>query len=134
MLRDGWLYSGDIGYLDEDGHLFLHSRKKEIIKTSGFQVWPREIEEILHEHPSVLEAGVAGIPDQYQGEAVKAWVVLNPGMTCTAEELREHCKTKLSAYKVPKKIEFRESLPKTQIGKILRRVLIEEEKSAKSVD
>jgi long-chain acyl-CoA synthetase len=134
MLRDGWLYSGDIGYLDEDGHLFLHSRKKEIIKTSGFQVWPREIEEVLHEHPSVLEAGVAGIPDQYQGEAVKAWVVLNPGMTCTAEELREHCKTKLSAYKVPKKIEFRESLPKTQIGKILRRVLIEEEKSAKSVD
>jgi long-chain acyl-CoA synthetase len=82
----------------------------------------------------VLEAGVAGIPDQYQGEAVKAWVVLNAGMTCTAEELREHCKAKLSAYKVPKKIEFRESLPKTQIGKILRRVLIEEEKSAKPGD
>jgi long-chain acyl-CoA synthetase len=134
MVRDGWLYSGDIGYLDEDGHLFLHSRKKEIIKTSGFQVWPREIEEVLHEHPSVLEAGVAGIPDQYQGEAVKAWVVLNAGMSCTVEELREHCKAKLSAYKVPKKIEFRESLPKTQIGKILRRVLIEEEKSGKPVD
>ncbi len=134
MVKDGWLYSGDIGYLDEDGHLFLHSRKKEIIKTSGFQVWPREIEEVLHEHPSVLEAGVAGIPDQYQGEAVKAWVVLNAGMTCTVEELREHCKAKLSAYKVPKKIEFRESLPKTQIGKILRRVLIEEEKSAKPGD
>jgi long-chain acyl-CoA synthetase len=129
MMKDGWLYSGDIGYLDEDGHLFLHSRKKEIIKTSGFQVWPREIEEVLHEHPSVLEAGVAGIPDQYQGEAVKAWVVLNPGMTCTVEELKEHCKAKLAAYKVPRQIEFRDALPKTQIGKILRRVLLEEEKA-----
>ena len=127
MLRDGWLYSGDIGYLDEDGNLFLHSRKKEIIKTSGFQVWPREIEEILHEHPAVMEAGVAGIPDQYQGESVKAWVVLNPGMTCTPEELREHCRIKLAAYKVPKQIEIRKELPKSQIGKILRRVLIEEE-------
>ena len=72
MVRDGWLYSGDIGYLDEDGNLFLHSRKKEIIKTSGFQVWPREIEEVLHEHPAVMEVGVAGIPDQYQGESVNA--------------------------------------------------------------
>ncbi|MFA5399980.1 MAG: long-chain fatty acid--CoA ligase [Dehalococcoidia bacterium] len=129
MLRDGWLYTGDIGYLDNDGHLFLHSRKKDIIKTSGFQVWPREVEEILHEHPAVMEASVAGVPDQYQGEAVKAWVVLNAGMTCTAEELREHCKSKLSAYKVPRYIEFKTNLPKTQIGKILRRVLIEEETS-----
>ena len=134
MLRDGWLYSGDIGYLDEDGHLFLHSRKKEIIKTSGFQVWPREVEEVLHEHPAVMEAGVAGIPDQYQGEAVKAWVVLNTGMTCTVEELREHCKAKLSAYKVPRQIEFRDALPKTQIGKILRRVLLEEEKAGNKGD
>ena len=129
MLRDGWLYSGDIGYLDSDGHLFLHSRKKDIIKTSGFQVWPREIEEILHEHPAVLEASVAGVPDQYQGEAVKAWVVLNAGMACTADELREHCRSKLSAYKVPRFIEFKDCLPKTQIGKILRRVLIEEDTS-----
>jgi len=127
MLRDGWLYTGDIGYLDGDGHLFLHSRKKDIIKTSGFQVWPREVEEVLHEHPAVMEAGVAGVPDQYQGEAVKAWVVLNAGMTCTVDELREHCKSRLSAYKVPRHIEFRDNLPKTQIGKILRRVLIEEE-------
>jgi len=132
MMRDGWLYSGDIGYLDEDGHLFLHSRKKEIIKTSGFQVWPREIEEVLHEHTAVMEAGVAGIPDQYQGEAVKAWVVLNAGKTCTVDELKEHCKAKLAAYKVPRHVEFRENLPKTQIGKILRRVLIEEEKTGKS--
>ena len=127
MLRDGWLYTGDIGYLDGDGHLFLHSRKKEIIKTSGFQVWPREVEEILHEHPAVMEASVAGVPDQYQGEAVKAWVVLNEGMTCTADELKEHCKSRLSAYKVPRYIDFKNSLPKTQIGKILRRILIEEE-------
>jgi len=127
MLRDGWLYSGDIGYLDSDGHLFLHSRKKDIIKTSGFQVWPREIEEILHEHPAVMEASVAGIPDQYQGEAVKAWVVINPGMTCTVDELREHCKARLAAYKVPRYIEIKNSLPKTQVGKILTRVLIEEE-------
>jgi long-chain acyl-CoA synthetase len=132
MLRDGWLYSGDIGYMDEDGNLFLHSRKKDIIKTSGFQVWPREIEEVLHEHPAVMEAGVAGIPDKYQGESVKAWVVLNTGMTCTADELREHCRGKLAAYKIPRQIEFRESLPKTQIGKILRRVLIEEEQGNKA--
>ena len=134
MVRDGWLYSGDIGYLDEDGNLFLHSRKKEIIKTSGFQVWPREIEEVLHEHPAVMEAGVAGIPDQYQGESVKAWVVLNPGMTCSAEELREHCRTKLAAYKVPKQIEIRGDLPKSQVGKILRRVLLEEEALKKPGD
>ena len=127
MLRDGWLYSGDIGYLDSDGYLFLHSRKKDIIKTSGSQVWPREVEEILHEHPAVMEASVAGVPDQYQGEAVKAWVVLNAGMTCTADELREHCRSKLSAYKVPRYIEFKDNLPKTQVGKILRRILIEEE-------
>jgi long-chain acyl-CoA synthetase len=132
MLRDGWLYSGDIGYLDEDGNLFLHSRKKEIIKTSGFQVWPREIEEVLHEHPAVMEAGVAGIPDQYQGESVKAWVVLNPGMTCSVEELKDHCRTKLAAYKIPKQIEIRGDLPKSQVGKILRRVLLEEEKSKPS--
>ncbi|MGD0856831.1 MAG: long-chain fatty acid--CoA ligase [Dehalococcoidia bacterium] len=134
MVRDGWLYSGDIGYLDEDGNLFLHSRKKEIIKTSGFQVWPREIEEVLHEHPAVMEVGVVGIPDQYQGESVKAWVVLNPGMTCSPEELREHCRTKLAAYKVPKQIEIRGDLPKSQVGKILRRVLLEEENSKPSED
>jgi long-chain acyl-CoA synthetase len=134
MVRDGWLYSGDIGYLDEDGNLFLHSRKKDIIKTSGFQVWPREIEEILHEHPAVMEAGVAGVPDQYQGESVKAWVILSPGATCTVEELKEHCRTKLSAYKIPKYIEFRDELPKSQIGKILRRVLVEEEKEKPSRD
>jgi long-chain acyl-CoA synthetase len=132
MLRDGWLYSGDIGYLDEDGNLFLHSRKKEIIKTSGFQVWPREIEEVLHEHPAVMEAGVAGIPDKYQGESVKAWVVLNPGMTCSVEELKDHCRTKLAAYKIPKQIEIRGDLPKSQVGKILRRVLLEEERSKPS--
>jgi len=129
MLKEGWLYTGDIGYLDNDGHLFLHSRKKDIIKTSGFQVWPREVEEVLHEHHAVMEASVAGVPDQYQGEAVKAWIVLNDGMTCTADELREHCRSKLSAYKVPRYIEFKSNLPKTQIGKILRRVLIEEETS-----
>ncbi len=134
MMRDGWLYSGDIGYLDEDGNLFLHSRKKEIIKTSGFQVWPREIEEVLHEHPAVMEAGVAGVPDQYQGESVKAWVVLNAGMTCTADELKEHCKAKLAAYKVPRRIEFRDALPKTQTGKILRRVLLEEESAGDTDD
>ncbi|MBN1376278.1 MAG: AMP-binding protein [Dehalococcoidia bacterium] len=134
ILKEGWLYTGDIGYLDEDGYLFLHSRKKHIIKTSGFQVWPREVEEILYEHPAVKEAGVAGVPDPYQGEAVKAWVVLNPGAKCTPEELREHCRIKLAAYKIPKQIEIRADLPKSQIGKILRRVLIEEEDSRKTND
>jgi long-chain acyl-CoA synthetase len=125
-LRDGWLYTGDIAYMDEDGYFFIVDRKKELIKPGGFQVWPREVEEVLSDHPAVLEVGVGGIPDAHSGEAVKAWVVLKPGKNATAEELREFCKKDLAGYKVPKEIEFRSELPKTTVGKILRRELIKE--------
>ncbi len=106
VLRDGWLYTGDLGYLDEDGYLFIVDRKKDVIKPGGFQVWPRDVEEAIAVHPAVLEVGVAGVPDPYQGEAVKAWVVLRPGHQLTVDELREHCRKDLAAYKVPKHVEF----------------------------
>jgi long-chain acyl-CoA synthetase len=122
-IRDGWLYTGDLGYLDEDGYMFIVDRKKDLIKPSGFQVWPREVEEVIAAHPSVAEVGVAGVPDDLQGEAVKAWVVLHDDHSISIDELHLYCRTKLAAYKVPKYIEFRASLPKTAIGKILRREL-----------
>jgi long-chain acyl-CoA synthetase len=129
MIKDGWLYTGDIGYMDKDGYLYLTSRKKDLIKPSGHQVWPKEVEEVLSTHPAVAEVCVAGIPDVRQAEAVKAWVIQRPGQKVSEEELQSYCKDKLTAYKVPKFIEFREALPKTLVGKILRRVLQEEEKT-----
>jgi long-chain acyl-CoA synthetase len=134
MLRDGWLYTGDIGYMDEDGYLFITSRKKDLIKPSGFQVWPREIEEVITTHPAVAEVSVAGIFDAKQGEAVKAWVVLKADKTATAEEIQVWCKEKLAAYKIPKYVEFRDLLPKTMVGKVLRRVLVEEENAKQKKD
>jgi long-chain acyl-CoA synthetase len=125
VLRDGWLYTGDLGYLDEDGYLFIVDRKKDVIKASGFQVWPRDVEESIATHPAVLEVGVAGVPDAYYGEAVKAWVVLRQGHSLTVEELREHCRKDLAAYKVPKHFEFTPTLPKSTVGKVLRRKLVE---------
>ncbi|TLU88529.1 MAG: long-chain fatty acid--CoA ligase [Chlorobium sp.] len=125
VLRDGWLYTGDLGYLDEDGYLFIVDRKKDVIKASGFQVWPRDVEESIAAHPAVFEVGVAGVPDAYYGEAVKAWVVLRQGHSLTAEELREHCRKDLAAYKVPKHFEFTPTLPKSTVGKVLRRKLVE---------
>lgn len=127
ILRDGWLYTGDIGYMDDDGYVFLTSRKKDLIKCGGFQVWPREVEEILSMHPAVAEVCVGGIPDPRQMEAVKAWVVLKEGQSVTTEELQKFCREKLTGYKVPKQFEFRKELPKTFVGKILRRVLQEDE-------
>ncbi|MGE3958266.1 MAG: AMP-binding protein [Vicinamibacterales bacterium] len=118
-----WLHSGDLGYLDEDGYLFIVDRKKDLIKTSGYQVWPREIEEVMATHPAVLEVGVAGVPDEARGEAVRAWVVLRPGEQATEADLRAFCRERLAAYKVPGKVEFRRDLPKTMVGKILRRAL-----------
>ncbi len=126
ILRDGWLHTGDLGYLDDDGYLFIVDRKKDLIKPSGFQVWPREVEEVIAMHPSVLETGVAGVPDESKGEAVKAWVVLREGCQLTVEELKLHCKQELAAYKVPKHVEFRTSLPKSTIGKTLRRELVDQ--------
>jgi len=118
-----WLHTGDLGFLDEDGYLFIVDRKKDLIKTSGFQVWPREVEEALAAHPAVSEVGVAGVPDATRGEAVKAWVVLRAGQHATDADLRAHCRTLLAPYKVPTHIEFRTALPKTMIGKVLRRAL-----------
>jgi long-chain acyl-CoA synthetase len=129
VMRDGWLYTGDIAHMDEDGYMFLTSRKKDLIKCGGFQVWPRDVEEVLMMHEAVAEACVSGIPDARQGEAVKAWVVLNDGCETTAEELQKFCKERLTGYKVPRFYEFRKNLPKTLVGKVLRRVLLEEEKS-----
>jgi long-chain acyl-CoA synthetase len=128
-IRDGWLFTGDLGYLDEDGYLFIVDRKKDVIKPSGFQVWPRDVEEVIASHPAVAEVGVAGIPDAYSGEAVKAWVVLREGQTVSVEELRQFCHNKLASYKVPRFIEFRDSLPKTMIGKVLRRELVRQQAS-----
>jgi long-chain acyl-CoA synthetase len=127
MIRNGWVYTGDLGYLDEDGYLFIVDRKKDLIKPGGFQVWPREIEEVIATHPAVAEVSVAGVPDEYQGEVGKAWIVLRPGQQVTADEIKAYCRGKLAAYKVPKHIEFRDGLPKTMVGKVLRRELVAEE-------
>jgi long-chain acyl-CoA synthetase len=118
-----WLHTGDLGYLDEDGYLFIVDRKKDLIKTSGYQVWPREIEETLAAHPAVAEVGVAGVPDPTKGEVVRAWVVLRKGVAATEAELRAYCREQLAPYKVPARIEFRTELPKTMVGKVLRRAL-----------
>ena len=118
-----WLHTGDLGYLDEDGFVFIVDRKKDLIKTSGYQVWPREVEEALASHPAVAEVGVAGVPDDMKGEAVKAWVVLRAGERATEADLRTFCREKLAPYKVPSHIEFRADLPKTIVGKVLRRAL-----------
>ena len=118
-----WLHTGDLGYLDEDGYVFIVDRKKDMIKTSGFQVWPREIEEVLASHPSVAEVGVAGVSDPVKGEVVHAWIVLRAGQSADEQELRTFCRGQLAAYKVPARVEFRSELPKTMVGKVLRRAL-----------
>ena len=130
VLRDGWLYTGDLAYMDEDGYTFIVDRKKDLIKPSGFQVWPREVEEVIAAHPAVSDVAVAGVSDAHQGEAVKAWVVLKPGAQATVAEIRAFCRERLVAYKVPKHVEFRASLPKTMIGKVLRRALRDEERKS----
>ncbi len=126
-LRDGWLYTGDIATMDEDGYFTIVDRKKDMIIAGGYNIYPREVEEVLYRHPKVQEAAVAGIPDPYRGETVKAYVVLKPGETATEEEIIAFCRENLAKYKVPTAVEFRDSLPKTMVGKILRRALREEE-------
>ncbi|HEU0295810.1 MAG TPA: long-chain fatty acid--CoA ligase [Anaerolineales bacterium] len=129
-LKDGnvWLFTGDIARMDEDGYFYIVDRKKELIKPGGYQVWPREVEEAIAAHPKVSEVGVAGIPDPYRGETVKAWIVLKPGETATADDIKAFCKERLAAYKVPTHYEFRTELPKTTVGKILRRELVRQHK------
>lgn len=127
-LKNGWLYTGDIGYMDEDGYFYIVDRKKDMIIASGFNIYPREIEEVLYEHSAIKEVAVAGVPDPYRGETVKAYIVLKEGAKVTEEELDRFCRERLAAYKVPRIYEFRDELPKTTVGKILRRQLVEEEK------
>jgi long-chain acyl-CoA synthetase len=124
-LRDGWLYTGDIAKVDEDGYVSIIDRKKDLIIASGYNVYPREVEEILYEHPCIQEAVVIGVPDPYRGENVKAVVVLKSGKTATEEEIIEFCLRNMATYKAPRIVEFREQLPKTSVGKILRRALRE---------
>jgi long-chain acyl-CoA synthetase len=126
-LREGWLYTGDIAKMDENGYFYIVDRKKDMIIASGFNIYPREVEDVLYEHPKIMEAAVAGIPDPKRGETVKAWVVLKPGQTATVDEIRDFCKDKLAKYKIPYRVEFRDTLPKTMVGKVLRRSLAEEE-------
>ena len=128
ITEDGWLRTGDIARMDADGYFYIVDRLKDIIIASGFNIIPREVEEVLFEHPKIQEAVVAGVPDPYRGETVKAYIVLKSGETATPEEIVAFCKERLARYKVPKQIEFRSELPKTMVGKFLRRVLVEEEK------
>jgi len=127
QLSEGWLHTGDIGQADEDGYIYIVDRKKDMIIAGGFNIYPREVDEVLYQHPKVAEAVTVGIPDDYRGETVKAFIVLRPGETATDKEIAEFCRTKLAAYKVPKQVEFRESIPKSAVGKILRKILRDEE-------
>jgi long-chain acyl-CoA synthetase len=128
LMADGWLRTGDIARVDEDGYFYIVDRLKDMINVAGFKVIPREVEEVLFQHPKVQEAVAAGVPDRYRGEAVKAYIVLKPGATATVEELTRWCAERLAPFKVPRLIEFRSELPKTLVGKVLRRMLVEEEK------
>lgn len=124
-LRDGWLYTGDFAKKDEDGYFYIVDRKKDLIIVGGYNVYPREVEEILYTNPKVLEAAVIGVHDDYKGEVVKAIVVLRPEVKAAAEEIREYCRKSLTKYKIPKHIEFRDELPKSIIGKVLKKELKE---------
>lgn len=124
-LRDGWLFTGDVAKMDEAGFFYLVDRKKEEIKIGGFQVWPREVEEVIAAHHAVLECAVAGVPDKLDGERVKAWVVLKPGVTLDSKEIIQWCKDQLVAYKAPIEVEWIEALPRTTVGKVLRRELVQ---------
>jgi len=126
-LRNGWCYTGDIATMDEDGYFYIVDRKKDMIISGGFNVYPRDIDEVFYLHPKVLEACSIGIPHPTRGESVKVFVVLKEGETATQEELIEYCKTRLATYKLPTEIEFRKELPKTNVGKILRKQLRAEE-------
>ncbi|GAE26149.1 long-chain-fatty-acid-CoA ligase [Halalkalibacter wakoensis JCM 9140] len=132
VFKEDWFLSGDMGYMDEEGYFYIVDRKKDMIIASGFNIYPREIEEVLYEHEAIQEAVVIGVPDEYRGETVKAFIVLKEGSSLNEEALEEYCRKHLAAYKVPKYYEFREELPKTLVGKILRRVLVEEEKEKRA--
>jgi long-chain acyl-CoA synthetase len=131
-IRNGWFYTGDIAKADEEGYAYIVDRKKDMVIAGGYNIYPRDIEEVLYTHPKIMEAAVAGINDSYRGETIKAYIVLKDGETMTETEVFDHCKTNLAPYKVPKLVEFRSELPKTMIGKVLRRMLREEEETKNS--
>ena len=127
VLRNGWLFTGDLAKMDENGYFYIIDRKKDLIISGGFKIYPREVEEVLYQHPRVQEAVAYGIPDPYRGEQVKVIIVPQPGARLTAEEIVEYCQPRLASYKLPKIVEFRTELPKSMVGKVLRRLLREEE-------
>jgi long-chain acyl-CoA synthetase len=127
VLQDGWLATGDLVRMDEEGFFYILDRKKDMIKSGGMNVYPREVDECLCQHPKVKEACVIGIPQELRGEKIKAFVVLKEGEQATAAEILEHCRQRMASFKVPKLVEFRRELPKTLVGKVLRRMLLEEE-------
>jgi long-chain acyl-CoA synthetase len=129
MIRDGWLRTGDICRMDVDGWFYVVDRRKDMIDASGFKVFPREVEEVLLMHPAVQEAVVAGVADAYRGETVKAFVVLRPGQEASADDIAGFCRLHLAAFKIPRQVEFRAELPKSLVGKYLRRVLVDEERA-----
>lgn len=129
VIKDGWLATGDLAKMDEEGYFYIMDRCKDLIIAGGFNIYPREVEEVLYEHPAVGEVVVIGVPDEYRGETVKAYVVIKSGITVTEQELDQHCRQRLASYKIPRLYEFRTELPKSAIGKILRRVLQEELKA-----
>ena len=126
-IRDGWLYTGDIAYMDEEGYFYIVDRKKDLIIVGGYNVYPREIDEVLHTHPKIREAVTVGVNHRSRGETVKAYIVPEEGANLTVPEVVAFCRQKLASFKVPRLIEFREELPKTMVGKVLRRILREEE-------
>ncbi len=128
VLRNGWLYTGDIGKMDEDGYFYITDRKKDLIKYKGYSVYPREIEDVIYEHPAVKLCGVVGKPDPVASEIPKAFIVLKEGKTVTAEEIKEFVNSKVAPYKAIREVEFRTELPMTLVGKVLKRVLLEEER------
>ncbi|MBI5590946.1 MAG: long-chain fatty acid--CoA ligase [Deltaproteobacteria bacterium] len=129
QIKNGWLHTGDVAIQDEDGYIFIVDRTKDMIIASGYNVYPREVDEVVFQHPKVSEAVTIGVPDAYRGETIKTFVALKPGQTATAEEIIEFCKDKLAPYKRPRSIEFKDNLPKSAVGKVLRKVLRAEEEA-----
>ncbi len=128
VLRNGWLHTGDIAKMDGDGYFYIVDRKKDMVIAGGFNIYPTNIEKVVKEHPKVFDVAAAGIPDPHRGETIKVWVVPKPGETLTGQEVIDFCKKELAKFEVPTAVEFRQELPKTMVGKVLRRMLVEEEK------
>jgi len=128
VLKEGWLYTGDIAKMDEDGYFYIVDRKKDMVIAGGYNIYPTNIEKVIKEHPKVFDVAAAGVPDPYRGETIKVWVVPKPGETLTEQEVIDFCRKELAKFEVPTAVEFRSELPKTMVGKVLRRMLVEEEK------